>query len=355
MFTSQEGGGGLTVEVGGMGMYGKLGILISLTAVKVISAPGSLGETGLYQDVSAKTIASEIRSYSPQYPLWTDGALKNRWVYLPPGTTINNVDNDNWIFPVGTKFWKEFSFPHQSGSGMKRVETRYLEKKIGGTWDFAAYIWNEEESQATLAPSIGKKNAYPTSYGTTHDIPSSASCVRCHSHGGDAIIGFDPLQLSVDRDALAPHAELTFAGHLNLAILSEENRLTHPPSSYAPKIAARSPVARAALGYLHANCGSCHNPMGSAAYTQLYFRHSSGAESEASAPSFLSAVNQLATGYVIPGEDESFRIKPGSPEKSAVYFRLQASGFDRMPPLGSKVNDTIAADLIADWIKHHTQ
>ncbi len=30
------------------------------------------------------------------------------WVYLPPGATIDTSNMDEWTFPVGTKFWKEF-------------------------------------------------------------------------------------------------------------------------------------------------------------------------------------------------------------------------------------------------------
>ena len=72
--------------------------------------PKSLSETGLYSDFAAKSIAKENLMYSPQYALWSDGAAKKRWVYLPPGATIDASDAENWIFPVGTKFWKEFPF-----------------------------------------------------------------------------------------------------------------------------------------------------------------------------------------------------------------------------------------------------
>ncbi len=62
-----------------------------------------------------------------------DGAGKRRWIALPPGTAIDGSDPDGWIFPVGTRLWKEFAFD-------RRVETRYLERTSEG-WRFATYLW----------------------------------------------------------------------------------------------------------------------------------------------------------------------------------------------------------------------
>src|SRR5512141_1865735 len=45
--------------------------------------PKNLSETGLYSDISTKTIAATNLMFSPQYPLWSDGARKKRWIYLP--------------------------------------------------------------------------------------------------------------------------------------------------------------------------------------------------------------------------------------------------------------------------------
>ena len=41
--------------------------------------------------------------------LWADYATKQRWILLPPGTKIDATDPNEWVFPVGTKVWKEFS------------------------------------------------------------------------------------------------------------------------------------------------------------------------------------------------------------------------------------------------------
>src|SRR5687768_3251660 len=84
------------------------------------TAPGRLSQTGLYSDVAALKVDDRNRSFSPQYPLWSDGATKRRWVRLPAGSQINAADPGKWELPVGTKFWKEFSF------NGRKTETRFL-------------------------------------------------------------------------------------------------------------------------------------------------------------------------------------------------------------------------------------
>ena len=73
-------------------------------------APRFLSQTGLYADVATLKIDSKNRTFSPQYPLWSDGAAKRRWVRLPDNRAIDGAVTDEWVFPVGTRFWKEFTF-----------------------------------------------------------------------------------------------------------------------------------------------------------------------------------------------------------------------------------------------------
>src|SRR5687767_4861973 len=73
------------------------------------TAPPRLIDTGLYAEGQPGAIDLRKRPFSPQYPLWSDGAAKARWVYLPPGARIDARDTAEWQFPAGTRFWKEFS------------------------------------------------------------------------------------------------------------------------------------------------------------------------------------------------------------------------------------------------------
>ena len=91
-------------------------------AVNAPSAPlpQRLSDTGLYVANSMRVSADNI-AFAPQYPLWSDGTSKRRWIYLPPGAAIDASRVDAWEFPVGTRLWKEFGYD-------RRVETRYIER-----------------------------------------------------------------------------------------------------------------------------------------------------------------------------------------------------------------------------------
>ncbi|MEQ1878129.1 MAG: hypothetical protein ABL958_15915, partial [Bdellovibrionia bacterium] len=68
-----------------------------------------------------------IREFQPKYQLFSDGASKRRWLFLPQGSKIDTTDMNAWKFPVGTQLWKEFS------RGGKKVETRWVIKVRTGT------------------------------------------------------------------------------------------------------------------------------------------------------------------------------------------------------------------------------
>jgi len=327
--------------------------------------PALLSQTGLYSDIATKSVATENLPYEPQYPLWSDGAEKQRWLYLPPGTKINNGrpgahppahmgNMDYWIFPVGTKIWKEFTWPRLNGSGWHRVETRFAWKAAEGNWQFATYVWDDNETDAKIAPVGGLKDIYPIEDHQTHDIPAQADCITCHNRGGDMVLGIDPLQLSEDRDPMALHAVTPAAGSLTLRRLAEMARLTDYPTEWSTTplaIKASTPEGRAAMGYLHGNCGNCHNPNGTAAHSWLYFRYSADTTDEQSSSVFVSAINRMSAVIQIPGQAVTLQIKPGAPDESAVIYAMENPVQHHMPPIGSKIIDEQAVALIRYWIQ----
>jgi hypothetical protein len=116
-----------------VGMFAAIiGAAASETEVKAPVAPRLLSQTGLYADAAALTIDAGNRLFSPQYPLWSDGATKRRWVRLPKGSQIDIADPGKWELPVGTKFWKEFAF------NGRKTETRFLWQTAKDKWIFAS-------------------------------------------------------------------------------------------------------------------------------------------------------------------------------------------------------------------------
>ncbi|MBI4913488.1 MAG: hypothetical protein HY823_12175 [Acidobacteria bacterium] len=310
--------------------------------------PKLLSETGLYK-AGSLNVDPVNRPYSPQYPLWSDGAAKHRWIFLPPGTRIDAKDPDAWDFPVGTKFWKEFSF------GGRKVETRLMEKVDARNWSYASYAWNEAQTDALRVPVEGLPEHHPLPGGKRHSVPSVEDCKACHETGRPEVLGFTPLQLSTDRDPLAPHAEPFAPGMANLKTLVEGNLLDPPQPGLLrtpPRIPARSPRARAALGYLSSNCGSCHQAEGPHAKQGLLLRHLTGAKDPEAAPGLASTVDQRGRWGIpeLPA-GQTRRIARGEPARSSLLYRMaHRRSAVSMPPLGSVLVDEQALALLRAWV-----
>lgn len=310
--------------------------------------PNRLADTGLYADAAARTIASDVLAYSPQYPLWTDGATKARWVRIPRGTSIDASDPDAWRFPTGTRFWKEFSFG-------RRVETRTMTLGADGRWTYATYAWNADESGAILAPEGGVRGACETPEGTRHDLPSVADCGACHDAGRSAVLGFGTLQLSSDRDALAPHAETPTPGSVDLADLVERRLVRGLPREFVetpPRIPASTDRERAALGYLHGNCGSCHNAYGPLASLGLELDMTLAGSSRRKPAAIRSTLGRISRYQPSHGAGLP-RIDAGDPDDSTLVARMGSrSPVAAMPPLGTRAVDHEALALIREWIRN---
>lgn len=304
--------------------------------------PMTLAETGLCADAGCATITSGIHEYKPQYELYADGSTKRRWISLPAGTKVDTTDMNHWKFPVGTKVWKEFT------RGTTRVETRYMTKVLAddlapGSWFYASFEWNAAQNATTLAsPGSGVPNAN----GTQHDIPSRANCRRCHEQVPGRVLGFQAISL----DHSAP------VGNLDLADAVGLNLLSAPPAApstgpYFPFPAAATTVDKAAFGYLHANCGGCHNPT-STVYSGL-----------SSNMDLRLDVTKLASVAVIPARATTLTangtvggltgkiVDTTTPASSVMLVRMNSPMFPtKMPEIGTETPDTAGIDAITAWI-----
>jgi hypothetical protein len=321
-----------------------LTLLAALAPVALAAAPlpEHLRDTGLYARGGGEEIAADVLSFSPQYPLWSDGAEKRRWIRLPPGARIDARDPDRWVFPVGTRLWKEFRLG-------RRLETRMLERTRGG-WRFATYVWTEDGTDAVLAPPEGMRDGVPLAEGGRWAIPGTADCRACHEGQPNPVLGFTALQLSSDRDPGAPHAG-TASAEVHLDDLVARGLLRSLPSALAdtpPRIATSSAEERAALGYLHANCGICHNRHGPLAGVGLDLLQNVGEGARSVERTRASA---LAVPALRPVGGAEVRVDPGKPEHSVLFRRMSARDpLDQMPPLGTEKPDREALALVERWI-----
>jgi hypothetical protein len=305
----------------------------------------TLQGTGLCVDASCTQISPDAHEYVPQFPLWSDGATKRRWFQLPPGTQIDTSNMDHWVFPVGTKFWKEFT---RDGT---RVETRMILKQdadedAAQAFFYVAYAWNAAQD-ATTALSMGATDVL----GTMHDIPSRANCRECHEAlRPGRILGFGAIQL----DYAAP-ANLT-----DLDDLIAQNLLTvNPAGAQAPHFPLPgSAVEKAAYGYLHANCGSCHNPTSDAHdVTPVDFRlDTTKLASTSVIPAVVTTVNVQGRTIIDDpncplGTGCDTLVVPHDVDHSVVIVRtLTTNGSLHMPKTASEVVDPDGQTQLKAWI-----
>jgi len=296
-------------------------------------APALLACTGLYSDWPSRTIAASAASYDPGLHLWSDGADKSRYIALPPGTAIDTSNMDEWTFPIGTKVWKEFAL------GGKKVETRYLLKEPNGSWAYTTYRWSPDQS-AAVELTTGATNVN----GTRYEIPNLEKCRVCHMGRGDFVLGFEAIGLS------SP-----LASGLTMDTLVARGWVTSPPR--ARLTIPGDATASAALGWLHANCGtSCHNRShyALAGPTGFFMRLGAGELASVQATDTYATGVNVAAKFREPDGGSVMRIAPGNPGGSCIVvragYRDTAGEKIQMPPDDTHVVDSADLDDVKSWI-----
>ncbi len=261
--------------------------------------------------------------FAPRYPLFSYGASKRRWIYLPVNATVANQDPDAWVFPTGTVLWKEFSVEG------KKVETRVFEKVRGGSgfasWRSTVYLWRADQTDADLQtvddfyslPENTKQFYQAGLVADRYRLVSLSQCIRCHTNTSDVALGFNYFQLSneyLNRNVLA---------------LSQRGIFTNPVQKFDE--IAGSDAQKTALGYIQSNCAHCHSGAGPGPHN---FRHKSTMariEDEA-----IYQSNVLSPGL----------FTPGNPSASRIFLRISGG---TMPP-GTLSADSVGVSYIRDWI-----
>lgn len=294
--------------------------------------PLDLESAGLYRP-GTQTLVEDLFAYDPQFPLWSDGAKKRRYLHLPKGTQIDTSDMDHWVFPLGTRAFKEFVAVDPTTGVETRVETRLLEKRQDG-WLAISFIWNEAQTAAKPSPY-----GAPDVLGTQHDVPAQEDCMSCHQAIGDWLLGVDAIQLSQAGEP----------GRLTLSSLRAGGWLTVDTGTDRFELPG-APAARAALGMMHSNCGSCHRP-GNMAFerTDLELTLSTSAlETVEGTAAYRTSVGMACQKRL---DEFPLRIEAGAGPRSAMVGRmLSRDPLVAMPPLASEIPDTAGADILSTWI-----
>jgi hypothetical protein len=304
--------------------------------------PGELRCTGLYAGWQERKLRCGVKPYVPAHELWADGARKQRYVWLPPGQKVDVTNPDEFDYPVGTRFWKEFYVGPEGSQTLG--ETRYMVKVPAG-WLYTAYVWSRDGTSANQ-----QNDGVDDLFGTGHSVPSREQCKSCHIGRQNFILGWDFIMLGEGATGVTART------------LAQEGSLNGlDPLLLDLKIPGDT-VERGALAYLHANCGvSCHNtaldavgnPSGLNLRLEVAAMGSPHATGAADGINQRPAPNAELVG--LPARTY-YDIRPGDPDRSLVFVRMDFRGSETaMPPIGTHVIHQQGVDVVRAWIASMTE
>jgi uncharacterized repeat protein (TIGR03806 family) len=319
-----------------------------------VEFPTRLSRTGLFRSLQPLVPQPGLLPYSVNAPLWSDGAIKQRYIAIPTKDgserRIEMTTSRGWNFPDETVLVKSFALELEQGNPASRrwIETRLLTRQEG-EWVGYSYLWNDEQTEATLVETVGMDREF-TIAGSDADAgkraqswhyPSRAECMVCHSRAANYVLGLTELQMNRDHDyGGVVDNQLRTLEHLGLL------KLTKPLEQYGKLVDpydARFDLDARARSYLHANCSQCHVGAGGGnAKMDLEF-------TTAREKTEIFDVAPVHHTYSIA---EARLISPGAPERSVLVERIARRGPGQMPPLASSLVDHDAVDLLTEWIRN---
>jgi uncharacterized repeat protein (TIGR03806 family) len=309
--------------------------------------PRTLTETGLFRSVKDHTPAPGLIPYDVNVKLWSDGAVKERFLVLPRKASVVFKEKEKWNFPVGTVIVKTFFLPTDTTdpSKRRRLETRlWLHSPRG--WEGYTYLWNDEQTDATLLADwpFTKEYEIKTPAGPIKQkwyFPSRSDCQACHTHNVGFVLGWNTRQLNrVERVGTMKVNQIERFKRLGLftqPVLKSAAELESYPD-WDDKNTSLDARARA---YLDVNCSLCHSPGG--------FGTAGGSRAD------LHYHNDFAKAFAVPPKplpDAKRWIVPGHPEQSQLIQRMTSrEPKDQMPPLATYHPDREGLGVLRQWIK----
>ena len=301
-------------------------------AITSAGFPKTLSEYAFFQDGRSQEPSARVFPYALNTPLWSDGAEKLRFIYLPEGTQLTADGEGLLQFPVGAAIIKTFAFGE--GADRRLIETRVLLHRKDG-WVALPYRWNAEQTEATLALTGGRIDLVtPAGEAISYAIPNKNQCKTCHSIDNKVV----PIGPKARNLTAAWLGQMAKAGALDRV---PEGAGTLPVWGARTAGDPAEPLARA---YLDVNCAHCHQPGGGASNSGLDLRWE-----QRDPHAFGIGKRPVAAGRGA-GEYE-FSIVAGHPDQSILLYRMaSAAPGIAMPELGKASVDKDGVAVVRRWI-----
>ena len=357
-------------------------VLISFTACKRTSepAPVAFHAQGLPERLSDwHVLISDgehlrlnrgVEPYALNTALFSDYAHKLRTIWMPQGTQAKYDAKEAFDFPVGTIISKTFYYPRFAGSQdavlriaeqpgesrdgldlakMRLIETRLLVRRKEG-WIAVPYVWNAEQTEATLAragDSIALEMMSPDGSHAqqfSYMVPDENQCAGCHDTDNRKRV----IQPIGPRARHLNRVDPWHPGENQLTRMAAMGRLTGLPATGVPHNARfddpAAPVEDRARAYLDVNCGHCHSARGAADTSGLWL------DANNNDPMRLGRCKPPVAAGQGTG-DHIFDIVPGKPDESILVYRMDSlDPGGMMPEVGRATVHEEGVELVRKWI-----
>lgn len=320
---------------GAMAQAGLTAPAVSDAAILEDGLPRTLAEYGFFADGAAQIPTPGVVPYRLNTPLYSDGAEKLRFAYVPPSkqALAEGADANGGLlqFPVGSALIKTFAFGE--GGERRLIETRVLLHRADG-WLALPYRWNDAQTEARLAVAGARLPVTtPEGEAISYRIPNKNQCKECHGLN-DAVVPLGPKARNLSAQWLA---DFVAAGHLDrVPQVADTMPVWEQRATASPEAAARA--------YLDANCAHCHQPGATASNSGLDLRWE-----QHDPHSFGVFKRPVAAGRGAGGHE--FSVVPGKPEESILPYRMNSvEPGVAMPELGKSTIDPDGVAVVTQWI-----
>lgn len=316
------------------------------------AAPAQLGAYNLFKDPSRQTPRDGVLPYGLSTELFSDHAVKHRFVWMPKHSPAKYRHREVFDFPEGTLLVKTFGFHRDErdpSQGERLVETRLLLRRRSG-WAMLPYVWNDDGTDARLAVAGAR---VPVTWIDRHGVqrslkyvvPNMNQCKHCHVENGAAQpIGPKARYLNYAY-AYTSGVENQLDRWIRAGLLSGLRNSADAPKAPRWDDPASGSLAERARAYLDINCAHCHNPAGPAYTSGLDLSY------DQTTPVRIG----IRKAPVAAGRGASigrYDIEPGDPDTSILLHRLTSTDPGvRMPTVGRSLVHEEGAELIREWIQ----
>jgi uncharacterized repeat protein (TIGR03806 family) len=336
-----------------LGAHGKI-LKLARTGAAFAQPPPLLSQIGVFTNLATLSTSAGLIPYHVNSPLWSDGAVKSRWLAIPndgaPNEQIGFAPAGEWTFPIGTVFVKHFELGiDDTNPGLrKRLETRVLVHATNGNYYGLTYKWRGDNSDADLLTnSLNEDIVIATSSGTRTQnwyYPSRQDCLICHNPNANFVLGVKTRQLNGPLTypvSGITDNQLRTWNHLGLFTPALDE--TNIPG-YAALVQVTNTTASLETrvrSYLDANCSQCHRPNGG---VQANY------DARFDTPLAAQGIINGPVGNTL-GITGAKVITPSDISKSIMHVRLNTTGVNKMPPLARNTIDTDAVATLEAWIQ----